>query len=93
MKNRVMIIGLLIAALMAFSFVPRANADPLTVIAIVGVATVLSLSTIDIAVSDHEEDNKDMRAQHEDIKKMHAKAETTGETPSSSKVANALHHN
>ena len=93
MKNRVMIIGLLIAVLTAFSFVPRANADPLTVIAIVGVATVLSLSSFDMAVSDHEEDNKDMRAQHEDIEKMHVKAETTGEAPSLSKVAIAPHHN
>ena len=93
MNNRVLIIALLIAALTAFSFVPRANADPLTILAIVGVATVLSLSTIDMAASNHEEDTKDMRAQHEVIEKMHAKAETTGEAPSSSNVAVAPHNN
>jgi hypothetical protein len=87
MKNRVLIITLLIAALAAFSSVPRANAEPLTVMAIVGVATVLSLSTIDIVASNHEEDNKDMRAQREDTEKMHASAKTTEEALSSSDVA------
>ena len=85
MKNRIFIIALLIVVLAAYSFVPRANAEPLTVMAIVGVAAVLSASTVDIVASNHEE-NRDMRAQHEDIGKLHAKAETTGEAASSNKA-------
>jgi hypothetical protein len=57
--------------------------------AIIGVATVLSVSTIGIAVIEHDEDNKDMRAQSGDIEKIHAKAETTGRAPSSKEVAGA----
>jgi hypothetical protein len=59
--------------------------------AVVGVATVLSLSTVDIVATDHEEDTKDMRAQGEDTQKMHANAKTTEEAPNSSSVA--VHQN
>jgi hypothetical protein len=45
--------------------VPRANAEPLTIMAIIGVATVLSVSTVDIVATNYE-DNRDQRAQHED---------------------------
>jgi hypothetical protein len=85
MKNRTLIIALLIVVLTPFSFVQRANAEPLTVMAIVGIAAVLSASTVDIVASNYEE-NKDMRAQHEDIGKLHAKAETTGEAASSNEA-------
>jgi hypothetical protein len=88
MKNRVLIIAILIAALTAFSSVPRAKAEPLTIMAVVGVATVLSLSTLDIVASDHDEDTKDMRAQREDTEKMHANAKTTEEAPNSSNSSN-----
>lgn len=87
MKNRVLIIAILIAALTAFSSVPRAKAEPLTIMAVVGVATVLSLSTVDIVASDHDEDTKDMRAQREDTEIMHANAKMTEETPNSRDVA------
>jgi hypothetical protein len=92
MKNRILIIALTIAVLTAFSSVPRANAEPLTIMAIVGVATVLSISTVDIVAS-HYEDNRDQRAQHEDAEKMHAKAETTEQAPSSGKVEIAARQN
>ena len=59
MKNRILIIALAIAVLAAFSSVPRANAEPLTIMAIVGVATVLSISTVDIVASQYE-DNRDL---------------------------------
>jgi len=84
MKTRVWIIALSIAALAAFSPVPRANAEPLTIMAIVGVATVLSISTVDIVASQYE-DNRDQRAQVQDTEKMHAKAETAEQEPSSGK--------
>lgn len=83
MKNRVLIIAILIAVLTAFFSVPRAKAEPLTIMAVVGVATVLSLSTVDIVASDHDEDTKDMRAQGEDTEKLHANAKTTEEAPNS----------
>jgi len=92
MKNRILIIALVVAVLAAFSSVPRANAEPLTIMAIVGVATVLSISTVDIVAS-HYEDNRDQRAQHEDTEKMHAKAETTEQASSSGKVEIAARQN
>jgi hypothetical protein len=92
MKNRVLIIALAIAVLAAFSSVPRANAEPLTIMAIVGVAAVLSVSTVDIVAS-HYEDNRDQRAQHEGTEKMHAKVETTEQAPSSGKIEIAARQN
>jgi len=92
MKNRAWIIALAIIALSAFSFAPRTNAEPLTIIAIVGVATVLSASTVDIVAS-HYEDNRDQRAQNEPSEKMHAKAETTGPAAGSREVAAAARQN
>jgi hypothetical protein len=85
MKNRIWVIALLIVVLTAFSSVQRANAEPLTVMAIVGVAAVISASTVDIVASNYEE-NRDMRAQQEDIGKLHAKAETTGDEARSSEA-------
>ena len=92
MKNRVLIIALAIVVLAAFSSVPRANAEPLTIMAIIGVATVLSVSTVDIVASNYE-DNRDQRAQQEDTEKMHAKAEATEQAPSSGKVEIAARQN
>jgi hypothetical protein len=85
MKKRAWIIALSIVVLASFSSVPRANAEPLTIMAIVGVATVLSVSTVDI-VANHYEDNRDQRAQQEDAEKAHAKAEKTEPPPSSDKI-------
>ena len=63
MKNRALIITVAITVLAAILPVPRANADPLTVLAILGLATVASISTVDIVAS-HDEDTRDFRAQH-----------------------------
>jgi len=82
MKHRVLFIAFMIVALAAFSSVPRANAEPLTIMAIVGVVTVLSVSSIDIVASSHE-DNKDQRAQLDEAAKIHAKAEASGVTSGS----------
>ena len=87
MKNQVLIIAILIAVLRQFFLCRCAKAEPLTIMAIVGVATVLSLSTVDIVASDHDEDTKDMRAQREDTEKMHANAKTAEKTPNASDVA------
>lgn len=85
MKNRVLIITLAISIVAAFFSAPRANAEPLTIMAVVGVATVLSLSTVDIVASRYE-DNRDQRAQHEEAEKANAKAATPEKAPSSAKV-------
>jgi hypothetical protein len=82
MKNRVMIIAILIAILAAFYPVPRADADPLTVMAIAGLVTVLSASSVDMVVS-HYDDNRDMRAQNETSEKLVAKVEKSADAPSS----------
>jgi hypothetical protein len=74
MKNRVWAIVLTIIVLAAFAPVPRAHAEPLTVIAIVGVAAVLSVSTVDI-VANRYEDNRDQRAQEEATEKMLARSD------------------
>jgi len=80
MKHRVLFIAFMIVALTAFSSVPRANAEPLTIMAIIGVVTVLSASSVDMVASSHGEDNKDQHAQLDEAAKMHAKAETSGVT-------------
>ena len=82
MKHRVLFIAFMIVALAAFSSVPRANADPLTIMAVIGVVTVLSVSSVDMIASSHE-DNKDQRAQIDETAKMFAKAEASGVTSGS----------
>jgi len=82
MKHRVLFIAFMIVALAAFYSVPRANAEPLTIMAIVGVVTVLSASSVDIIASSNE-DTKDQRAQLDETAKMHAKAEEPGVTSGS----------
>jgi hypothetical protein len=92
MKRQVWIIAISIIVLAAFSPVPRANAEPLTIMAIVGVATVLSVSTVDI-VANHYDDNRDQRAQRDETDKMHAKAETTEKALNSGKSEVAVRQN
>jgi hypothetical protein len=82
MKHRVLFIALIIVALAAFSSVPRVNAEPLTIMAIVGVVTVLSASSVDM-IANHSEDNKDQHAQLDETAKMHATADVSGVTSSS----------
>jgi hypothetical protein len=85
MKSPVLIVALLITVLATVSYVPPASAEPLTVIAIVGVAAVLSASTVDIVASQYD-DNRDQRAQRDETDKMRAQAETNKATPSPTKI-------
>lgn len=85
MKRRILIIVLLIAVVAAFSHAPPASAEPLTVIAIVGVAAVLSASTMDIVAGQYD-DNRDYRAQHFKDEEMRAQEEATKEPPSPAKI-------
>ena len=85
MKNHVLIAGLLIAVLASFTHVPPASAEPLTIMAIVGVATVLSVSTVDI-VANHYDDNRDQRAQQDETDKMRAQTESNKESASPTKI-------
>jgi len=80
MKSRVLITILLVAVIATYSDVPQASADPLTALAIVGVATVLSASTIDIIAGQYD-DNRDYRAQHDKAEEMRAQGEAAKETP------------
>jgi len=85
MKTRVMITILLVAVMATYSYVPQASADPLTALAIVGVAAVLSASTIDIVAGQYD-DNRDYRAQHDKAEEMRAQEEATKEAPSPTKI-------
>ena len=87
MKNRALIIAVTITVLAAVLPVPRANADPLTVLAILGLATVASISTVDIVVS-HDEDTRDFRAQHqhEDPETLSAVGVTAVPAPTPDKI-------
>jgi hypothetical protein len=85
MKNRALIIAVTITVLAAVLPVPRANADPLTVLAILGLATVASISTVDIVVS-HDEDTRDFRAQHEDPETLSAGGVTAVPAPTPDKI-------
>ena len=79
MKHRVLFIAFMIVALAAFSSAPRVNAEPLTIMAIVGVVTVLSVSSVDI-VAHNSEDSKAQLAQVDETAKMHAKVEASNVT-------------
>jgi hypothetical protein len=79
MKRRAFIITLLILALTAAATAPRASADPLTIMAVIGVFTVLSTSSVDM-IARSDEDTKDMRARQEEAARLHARAEATGES-------------
>jgi hypothetical protein len=68
MKISALVIAVMIAFVAVFSHVPSAMADPLTVIAVAGVATVVLASTVDLAIPD-EDTQKDMRARSEDKEK------------------------
>jgi len=88
MKHRVLFIAFMIVALAAFYSVPKANAEPLTIMAIVGVVTVLSASSVDIIASSNE-DTKDQRAQLDEAANMHAKVEASGVTSGSEEAVAA----
>ena len=80
MQTRVYIAVLLIVALASAAAVPRANAEPLTIMAIAGLVTVLSVSSVDMAVSSDDNSSKDMRAQQEETAQLHAKGEAGTKT-------------
>lgn len=73
MQYRVVIIAIMILALTAAVTVPRASAEPLTIMAIVGLVTVLSAGSVDMAAHSDESNNKDMRAQQEETARLLAK--------------------
>jgi|GEM_PF-2553909 len=79
MKSRVYIIAFVILALTAAVTVPRVNAEPLTIMAIAGLVTVLSVSSVDMVASSGD-DTKDMRAQQEETAPVNAKAEADTQT-------------
>jgi hypothetical protein len=88
MKHRVLFIAFMIVALAAFSSVPKANAEPLTIMAIVGVAAVLSVSSVDI-IAGSNEDTRDQRAQLDEAAKMQAKVEAPRVTSGSEEAVAA----
>jgi hypothetical protein len=88
MQRRMFIIAILILALTATATAPRANAEPLTIMAIIGVVTVAAASSVDMVAHSDESNNKDMRAQQEDGAQLHAKAEAG--TEASGAVAPAV---
>ena len=66
MQRRMFIIAILILALTAAATAPRANAEPLTIMAIIGVVTVAAVSSVDMVAHSDDSNNKDMRAQQEE---------------------------
>jgi hypothetical protein len=81
MQRRFYIIAIVILALTAAVAVPRASAEPLTIMAIAGVVTVLSVSSVDmVARSDDDHQNKDMRAQQEENATAQSVAEAETQT-------------
>jgi hypothetical protein len=66
------------------SNLPSKIHDP-TILAILGLATVASISTVDIVAS-HEEDTRDFRAQHDDAETLNPKVEPADNTTASGKT-------
>jgi hypothetical protein len=64
MKFKILIVAFLSIALVSSISAPRAAAEPvtLTVLAIVGLATVATASSVDIITTDSEDSGKEMRA-------------------------------
>ncbi len=92
MKNRALIIAVLIAVSTAFSIVPSAKAEPLTIMAIVGLVTVLSVSSIDTIASNHADD-RDSRARNDQNENTLAKAEAAADAREDSEVRAAVRPN
>ena len=67
-------IMILVVALTAVTTARPAKADPLTIIAIGGAATVLSAGSVDL-IARSDDDNKDMRAQQVEASPMLTQAE------------------
>lgn len=80
MIRQLAIILIVVVALTAAATARPAKADPLTIIAIVGVATVLSAGSVDV-IARSDEDNKDMRAQQAETSPVLAKAEAFSKPP------------
>ncbi len=87
MKNRILILAVVIAVFAAFSITPHAEAEPLTVIAVVGIVTVLTASSIDI-ITGHSDESKDMRADQDATDRMVvAKVDIPPETSGATEAA------
>jgi hypothetical protein len=78
--RRALIIALAISVLTAVSQAPRAHADPLAVMAIIGLATVASISTAGIVAEGDDADTRDFRAQHEEAETREAAVAPADET-------------
>jgi len=82
MKIRYVVIMILVVALTAVSASTPARADPLTIMAVVGVAAVLSASSVDMVARSYD-DNRDMRAQPAEPRPLIAKNEAPASAPDS----------
>ena len=77
--KRALIVALALVVLAAVSPAPRADADPLVVMAVFGLVTVASISTVDIIADGGEADTRDFRAQHEEAETQKAAVEPAEE--------------
>ena len=85
--KRALIVALAIVVLAAVSPAPRADADPLTVMAIVGIVTVASISTVDIAAEGGEANTRDFQAQREEAETQKAAvAPAADESPAAGRI-------
>jgi hypothetical protein len=74
---------ILVVTLTAVSASTPARADPLTIMAVVGVAAVLSASSVDMVARSYDDD-RDMRAQAEEPRPLIAKNDAPASAPESS---------
>ncbi len=85
--KRALIVALALVVLAAVSPAPRANADPLAVMAIVGIVTVASISTAGIVADGGEADTRDFRAQREEAEPQKAAvAPADDESPAAGRI-------
>jgi len=63
MNNRVLIAAACIAVGLPLYSPPRAEAEPLTILALAGFATVVIAGSLDMSLGEHHEPNRDMSAQ------------------------------
>lgn len=73
MMRQLAIILILVVAVTAVTTARPVKADPLTLMAIIGVATVLSVGTVDV-IARSDDESKDMRAQPAEASPLLAKA-------------------
>jgi hypothetical protein len=79
--KRALIVALAIVVLAAVSPAPRANADPLIAMAVFGLVTVASISTVDIVADGGEADTRDFQAQREEAEDQKAAVASADDAP------------